>query len=283
MTRAHTAAAVPKQHWHEDTTQLYLRERDRIEAMNGPFGDAMLDAASLTPGERVLDIGCGQGTTTVEAARRTAPSGEVLGVDISGPLLQEARRRAREAGVDNVDFVQSDAQVYPFGEAAFDAVISRFGVMFFDDHDAAFANFATAVRPGGRLAIVCPAEPLQSEWIRIAFTAVAPHVGLPDLGPAGAPGTFAFADRDRLAATIVNAGFRDVSIEEVIRPIRLGDNVEDVAAFITTLPEGRQLLAGKPAEKVDAAADSLKTAFASHARRQGVIVNESAWLAAARR
>jgi len=283
MTGAHEAAAAPGQHWHEDITQLYLRERDRIEAMNGPFGDAMLDAASLTPGERVLDIGCGQGTTTVEAARQTAPSGEVLGVDISGPLLQEARRRAREGGVGNVDFVQADAQVYPFGEAAFDAVISRFGVMFFDDHDTAFANFATAVRPGGRLAIVCPAEPLQSEWIRIAFTAVAPHVGLPDLGPAGAPGTFAFADSDRLAATILRAGFRDVSIEAVIRPIRLGDDVLDVAAFVTSLPEGRQLLAGKPDAKVAAAADSLKTAFAPHAGPGGVIVDESAWLATARR
>jgi ubiquinone/menaquinone biosynthesis C-methylase UbiE len=283
MTGAHKAGAAPGQHWHEDTTQLYLREGDRIEAMNGPFGNAMLDAASLLPGDRVIDIGCGQGTTTVEAARRTAPSGAVVGVDISGPLLQEARRRARQAGVDNVDFIQTDAQAYPFDEAAFDAVISRFGVMFFDDHDAAFANFAKAVRPGGRLAIVCPAEPLQSEWIRLAFTAVAPHVGLPDLGPAGAPGTFAFADRERLAATIVNAGFSEVSVEAVVRPIRLGDDVDDVAAFITSLPEGRQLLAGKSDEKVAAAADSLKTAFAPHAGPQGVIVDETAWLAAARR
>jgi SAM-dependent methyltransferase len=283
MTASRNAAADPAQHWAEENTELYLREGERIEAINGPFGDVMLEAASLRSGERVLDIGCGLGSTTIEAAKRTATSGAAFGVDISRPLLQRARRRAVDAGVENVEFLEADAQTYKFDEATFDAVISRFGLMFFDDPEAAFANIAKAVRPDGRLAVVCPGEPLQTEWIRTTFTAVAPHVGLPDLGPPGSPGPFMFADPDRLTATIRNGGFRDVSIDAVVRPVRLGDNVEDVAAFITSLPEGRHLLAGKPDEQVAAAVQALKMAFRHHAGPQGVIVDESAWLATARR
>jgi SAM-dependent methyltransferase len=273
----------PAQHWPSEATELYLRDADRIEALNGPFGSAMLDAAALNPGERVLDVGCGHGTTTVEAARRVTPGGAVVGVDITTPLLDRARQQASACGIGNVEFVEADAQVHPFPDAAFDAVISRFGMMFFDDPTAAFTNLARAVRPDGRLAIVCPADPLQSEWIAIAFTAAAPHVGVPDLGPPGAPGTFAFADGQHLERTILSGGFHHVTLEAITRAVRIGDTVDDVAAFITSLPEGRQLLAGKPDRTVAAVVDALKAGFAPHAGLDGVIVDETAWLATARR
>jgi SAM-dependent methyltransferase len=283
MAIADKVTTAPRQHWPREATELYLREAGRIEAINGPFGDVMLDTAALQPGERVLDVGCGHGTTTLEAAQRVTPGGTALGVDISAPLVELARQRASAAGISNVEFLTADAQMHPFHEAGFDAMISRFGVMFFDDPDTAFANLGRAVRPGGRLVIVCPNDPLHSEWVAVAFTAAAPHVGLPDLGPPGAPGAFAFADGNRLERTIRKAGFEDVTLEAIIRPIRIGDNVDDVAAFITSLPEGQQLLAGKPADKVAAAVDALKEGFAPYAGPNGVIVNDAAWLASARR
>jgi len=271
------------QHWPREATELYLREASRIEAMNGPFGDVMLEAARLNPGERVLDVGCGRGTTTIEAARRTRPGGAALGIDITAPLLDVGRERASAAGIRNVEFLQADAQVHPFEEATVDAVISRFGTMFFDDPEAAFVNLGRAVRRGGRLIIVCPADPLLSEWVGVAFAAAAPHVGLPDLGPPGAPGAFAFADEGRLEQAVRAGGFGDITIEAVVRPVRIGDDVEDVAAFITSLPEGRQLLAGKPDSTVAATIDALRDAFVPYAGPEGVIVNETAWLASARR
>ncbi len=283
MATFDNVTTTPRQHWPREATELYLREADRIEAINGPFGNVMLDTAALQPGERVLDVGCGHGTTTLDAAQRVTPAGAALGVDISASLLEQARQRASKAGISNVEFVTADAQTYPFHEAAFDVVTSRFGVMFFDDPDAAFANLGRAVRPGGRLVIVCPNDPLQSEWVAVAFAAAAPHVGLPDLGPPGAPGPFAFADPNRLEQAIRSGGFDDVTLEAVVRPIRIGDNVDDVATFITSLPEGQQLLAGKPDDKVAAAVDALKEGFAPYATPDGVIVNDSAWLASARR
>ena len=283
MATADKVSTAPRQHWPHEATELYLREADRIEAINGPFGDVMLDTAALQPGERVLDVGCGHGTTTLDAAQRVTPAGAALGVDITASLLEQARQRASKASISNVEFVTADAQTYPFHEAAFDVAISRFGIMFFDEPEAAFANLGQAVRPGGRLVIVCPHDPLQSEWVAIAFAAAAPHVGLPDLGPPGAPGPFAFADGNRLEQTIQSGGFHDVTLETLVRPIRIGDNVDDVATFITSLPEGRQLLAGKPRDKVAAAVDALKDGFAPYATPDGVIINDTAWLASARR
>ena len=269
------------ENWPREATELYLREGDRIEAINGPFGAVMLDAARLQPAERVLDVGCGCGITTIDAARNGTHGGSAVGIDIARPLIDVARRRAAAAGVDNVEFVEGDAQVHPFPEADFDVVISRFGIMFFADPEAAFANLARATRPGGRLVVVCPADPLQSEWIAIAFAAAARHVGLPDLGPPGAPGTFAFANSERLEQTIRAAGYHDITLEAVTRPVRLGDDADDVTRFITSLPEATKLFAGKPKEHVAAAIDALRDSLAPHARSSGVIMHETAWLALA--
>jgi SAM-dependent methyltransferase len=264
-------------------TELYLRESERLEAMNAPFGAAMLAAARLQPGEYVLDIGCGTGSTTIEAARRVAPGGKSVGVDISAALIDSARESATTAGVHNIEFLHADAQLYPFQEAMFDAVISRFGIMFFEDPEKAFAHLGRAARPDGRLVVVCPRGPLESEWVSVAFAAAAAHVGLPDVGSPGGPGPFAFADSADLERAIRAGGFDEVAIDAITLPVRIGVDVEDVVSFITSLPESRQLFAGTPEEKVAGAINALREGFAPYARPEGIMVSDSSWLASARR
>ncbi|HKY17194.1 MAG TPA: methyltransferase domain-containing protein [Microthrixaceae bacterium] len=273
----------PRHHWPAVATELYLRDGERIEAINGPFGETMLDAVQLQAGERVLDVGCGVGTTTLDAARLVSPDGSAVGVDITADLLDVARHHAGAADMTNIEFLEADAQVHPFGDAEFDAIISRFGIMFFDDADAAFANIGRAVRPGGRLVTVCPGDPLDNQWVTIAFAAAAPHVGLPDLGPPGTPGPFAFADPNRLTRALHAGGFRDITVEPITRSARFGNDLDDVVDFITSLPESRQLFAGKPEEKIAAATGALREGFAPLAGPDGVVVGESAWLARASR
>ncbi len=240
---------------------------------------AMFEAVRLQPGERVLDVGCGYATTTIEAAERVSPSGRAVGVDVSPAMLHVARQRVAAAGPDNIELVEADAQAYPFEPASFDAVISRFGTMFFEDPEAAFGSLARALRPGGRLAFACWQGPLQSEWVVVALGAAVKHVGrTPDLGSPDAPGPWAFADADRVTRLMQAGGFADVTLEPVTRPQRVGTDVDDVVRFVLSLPETRQLFAGLPQDVVAGAVDALHTAFAPYTGTHGVVMDATAWL-----
>jgi ubiquinone/menaquinone biosynthesis C-methylase UbiE len=153
------------EYWNGRPADVWVTEAERFDSMLAPFGRRLLTAAVLEPGERVLDVGCGNGAVSLEAARAVAPGGLVTGIDLSAPMLGVARRRAEEQGMD-IDFVQRDAQTASFDQP-FDVVVSRFGVMFFDDPEVAFANLAKAARSGGRLSFVCWQEMFANEWIAV--------------------------------------------------------------------------------------------------------------------
>ena len=162
-------------------------------------------------------------------------------------------------------------------------MISRFGRMFFEDPDAAFANLARALRPGGRLVFVCWPDPMKSEWVAVALGVAVAQVGRPpDLGSPGAPGPLAFADGDRLTRLLEGAGFRGVSLEAVTRPLCIGRDVDDAAGYIMSMRESHQLFAGEPDGVVAAALDAQRAAFAPYAGPHGVVMDGAAWLASAR-
>ena len=224
------------------------------------------------------------------AARRSRPrvgsrpTGAAVGVDISGPALALARERAAASGLDGVGFIEADAQVHPFEPGAFDAVISRFGTMFFDDPVAAFANLRRALRRGGRLAVVAWQGPFESEWTAVAVKVAIAHFGHPpDLGAPGGPGPFAFADGDRFRSVVTKGGFRDVTLAAIARPMLMGSDVEDVVGMVAATPQSQGLFAGQPEAKVQAAIAGLRDAFAPYARPEGVVMNGTAWLLTARR
>ena len=271
-----------REYWSDEGARQYQDHRETNESLFAPFGQAMLGAARLRPGDRVLDVGCGHGTSTIEAAEWVAPSGRVVGVDISAAMLVPAQRRVAERGLDNVELLQADAQTYPFDPDAFDAVISRFGTMFFEDPETAFANLARALRPSGRLVFVCWQEPRNSEWVAVALGAVVATLGrAPDLGPPRAPGPFAFADGDRLTRLLTARGFREVTLESVTRPVRVGRDLDDAAGFILSLPQSQQLFDGAPEDAIAAAGKALRAAYAPHTGAHGVVADATAWLVSA--
>lgn len=270
--------------WAQVEGPHYVAEAERYDTMLHAFSQAMLDAADLQPGERVLDIGCGNGATTIEAAMLVRPGGAAIGVDVSPPMLAFARKRAKAAGANEAQFLHADAQVHSFDPASFDAVISRNGLMFFDDPDAAFANLARAVRPGGRITFVAPQGLDHSEWIMAAGAAAAPHIGIPEGIALNAPGPYGLADGDRTRAILTRAGFTDITLEPLTRPMRIGANVDDALGFIRSIPLVADLLAAASADKQTAAIEAARQALAPYAGPNGVVThNNGEWLVNAHR
>jgi len=189
---------------------------DQIEGL----GRTAIERAAPRPGEAVLDVGCGCGHSSVELAGHVGETGRVLGVDVSEPMLVQARSLARAAA--NLDFQVADAQTHGFEAAAFDLAFSRFGVMFFDDPQAAFANILRALRPGGRLVFVCWQEIAKNPWMAIPGAAAMQHLDPPAPPDPSAPGPFAFADRERVAGLLEAAGFSKVHHEALAARVTVG-------------------------------------------------------------
>ncbi|MFC4313526.1 class I SAM-dependent methyltransferase [Steroidobacter flavus] len=201
--------------WNEASGRTWVEMQQVLDRMLAPFEVPLLDAAFPGQGGQVLDIGCGAGATTLAMAQRLGASGRCVGADISEPLLTAAKARAAAEGINTAMFVQADAQTHAFDPHSFDAVISRFGVMFFDDSEAAFKNIRRAVRPGGKLAFVAWRSPAQNPFMTTAKRAAEPLLtNMPAPDP-NAPGQFAFADGDRVRRILEASGWSDITLERL--------------------------------------------------------------------
>ena len=277
MSIANTAQA---EHWNTgDGVAHWITNQARYDRMHAPFTALILDAAALRPGGNVLDVGCGCGGTTLAAARLVAP-GQAAGLDLSAPMLARARADAEAASLANAVFQQGDAQVHPLEPGTFGTVISRFGVMFFADPVAAFANIRSATRPGGRLVFACWQPMAANQWMLVPGAALAEHLPLPDPGPADAPGMFAFADPDRLRPILAAAGWRDIEISSEHASILVGGgaSVDDAVEFLRTATMGRTMLAGADAATADRALASLRAALTPYADADGLHLDAAVWL-----
>jgi SAM-dependent methyltransferase len=266
--------------WNGEEGRHWVVHRDRYDAMLPEFTRRLLQVAEVSPGQRVLDIGCGSGQTTCVAARAARP-GLAVGVDLSGPLLEEACRRAEQERLDNVRFEQADAQVHPFPAAPFDVAISRFGVMLFADPAAAFTNIARALTSGARMAFLTWQEPARNEWVGVLGAALASAAEPPPMDAAG-PGPLSLSDPERIRKLLGHAGFTGITVDPVAEPVRVGSDVEDVIDFVQDLSLVRHALADADAATRAKVLDALREALASHRTEGGVFLGAAAWLVTAR-
>ena len=270
--------------WRGEEGRHWRSEAARYDEINRVFGEALIDAAHLSPGERVLDVGCGAGAIALEAARRVHPGGAVLAVDISPDLVAVARDRVASAGAEEVVLVEADAAAYPYDEEAFDVLVSRNGLMFFNDPEAALVNLARALRPGGRIVFTAPQALDRNPWIMVAGAAAAPHVGIPAGVAPGQPGPLGLADSSFIADVLERAGFTAVEIKELTGSMRIGTNVDDAVDFIRSMPMVRHLLSGAPPANQAAAIEAVQQALADHATPDGVVIHgNGAWLVTGQR
>jgi ubiquinone/menaquinone biosynthesis C-methylase UbiE len=263
-----TANAAQYAAWNGESGQRWIAHPDRRDRVMAPIAGALLDAARLAPGEHVVDIGCGCGATTLAAARAVAPTGDVVGVDLSAPMLGVARQRANAASLTNVHFEQADAQTHQLPPSSFDVAISRFGTMFFGDPGAAFANLATALQNGGRLRIATWQPLAANDWLTIPGTALLRYGSMPE-ATAG-PGMFSQSDPPVLDATLRAAGFSTVDVTPITVALTLGVDPDDAADYLADTGVGRAMLDTVPQRDRPAALHTMRTVLAEHLSPSGV-------------
>lgn len=265
--------------WDGDTGAYWVAHAHRFDEAVAAYRGQFLTAATIGTTAKVLDIGCGTGQTTRDAAR-CATAGSVLGVDLSSRMIELARRLAEREQVANATFHQADAQNYPFPDQSFDTAISRTGAMFFGDAPAAFANIARALRPGGRLVLLAWQPFEHNEWISAFFTALAAGRDLPAPAP-GSPGPFSLSDPERVRRLLTATKFVDVRLRGLTEPMYFGPDPDDACRFISGQFAG--MVCDLDADAKARALDALRASMAAHQTARGVLYDSAAWLIEARR
>jgi SAM-dependent methyltransferase len=265
--------------WNEETGRRWTEQQERLDRLIAPFGDEAMRVAAVKEGERLLDVGCGCGDTTLSLARAVGADGFVLGVDVSAPMLARAQERA--VGVSNVRFERADASVAPLG-GPHDLIYSRFGVMFFSDPAAAFAHLRGALKPGGRMAFACWRAFAENPWVSVATLAAMRVLGPPKVAPdPHAPGPFAFADADRVRAILDVAGFSRIAIAPYDAVMKVGDDLDD--AMTTTLQVGpvSALMRGVEDDQRAAVTAAVRDALSACVGPGGVMMTGATWIVSA--
>lgn len=267
--------------WNDASGRTWVELQAVLDRALASFVPVLLAEGFPGEGARVLDVGCGSGATTVAMAKRVGAAGSCLGADISGPLVTAARERVAAERIGNATFVQADAQTYAFEPESFDAVISRFGVMFFDDSQAAFTNLRRALRISGKLAFVAWRSPAENPFMTTARRAAESLLSnLPTSDP-NAPGQFAFADGDRVRGILEHSGWSDIEI----RPIDVEGHIveSDLFSYVTKLgPVGMALREVDEATRVRVS-EAVRGAFDSYIRNGMARFTMACWLVTALR
>lgn len=266
-------------YWNGAGGEHWVAQQAHTDIQLAPITGAVLAAAAAAPRERVLDIGCGAGTTTLLLAQAVGPDGHVTGLDVSAPMLDCARQRGGDERV--VDWILADAASHPFAPASYDLLFSRFGVMFFGDPTAAFANLRAALRPGGRLVFVCWRAFDENPWMQVPLHAVyaAGVPRMPRPGPED-PGPFAFADPARIRRILSGAGWPAPTIEplDVVLDIAAGGGLDRAVDQATHIGAASRALREAPEELRPAGVAAIRDALMPYLSGSSVRLAGAVWV-----
>ena len=273
--------AAQSAYWNGPGGERWVSHQRMQDALLAEVAELLMERAAARAGETVLDIGCGAGTTSIALARQVAPSGRVLGVDISAPLLERARQHA--PGGLPVEFALGDATVYPFEPARADLLFSRFGVMFFAEPARSFTNMRGGLRSGARAVFACWREPRENPWLMLPLQAAYKHVPrLPEVAPED-PGLFSFASESRVRGILERAGFGAIRLEPVDLSFDLaeGHGLDRAVELSIGIGPASRALDDQPAQLRVAAAESICAALAPFQHGNRVPLRGGIWIVTA--
>jgi SAM-dependent methyltransferase len=268
--------------WNGALGERWVAMRQEVDRVVAPFGAAALNAAAPQPGERVIDIGCGCGDTSIEIARIVGPEGSVLGIDVSQPMLAVARANGVSANCSHLSFREGDASETEL-PANIDLLFSRFGVMFFSQPSAAFRHLRKSLRKGGRLVFVCWRAPRDNAWAMTPLSAARKALDItPPPSDPEAPGPFAFADDQRLRTILSGAGFGDIAVQRFDAAIFLGATPRSAAEGAVQIGPVSRLVRETGVEHLPIILDAIERTLAPLAAPNGQVgLDGSAWIVAA--
>jgi SAM-dependent methyltransferase len=271
--------------WSGPLFERFLRFRPLVVDGLGGHGEAAIASLPPRPGDRVLDLGCGFGDTTLHLAGLVGPEGGAVGIDVSEPFVELARKEAAEAGAANVEFRLADVQTDDLG-GPYDYAFSRMGIMFFANPVAALRNVRGALRPGGTLRAVVWRRKLDNDWVHVAERVVADYLDHPEETdePTCGPGPFSMADADVLSEQLSLAGFEEVTLRRNDNPILIGRDLDEAVELTTALgPAGEVLrLWGDRADEIRPTIEAeIRAAYAQFETPDGVLAPASTWIVGA--
>lgn len=272
--------------WTEKAGETWVRQRDRTDAQLGPLGLAVIEELAPGAGERVLDVGCGTGQTLLQLAERVGSAGHVVGLDVSEPMITEAKARIAKSGATNVELVLGNAAAeIPSGP--FDVVFSRFGVMFFDDSVAAFSNLRSAMKSGGRLGFVCWQPLEKNPWVELPLSAVRrilPDQPLPALLAPDKPGPFYFSSPEFVRGILASAAFEQIAIEPRDFHVTLGGakTLDEAVDYCLDLGPTARFVGDAPKERVPELRAAVREALSPLVTQDGVFTQFLAYVVTAR-
>ncbi len=262
-------------YWNGHAGNTWVDSQERMDKMLAPLTSPLIEHAVAAKGERIIDVGCGCGDTSLQLASTGA---QVLGIDISEPMLERARARAQLNGQANAEFSTADAASTPLS-ADHDLIFSRFGVMFFSDPTAAFSNLRNGLNAGGRLCFLCWQPPRNNPWMSTAGAAISEFLPQPETKPdPRAPGPFAFADSDYLNGILDSAGFNNISIEPTTATLHIADTLEEAMDSQQRIGPLARALAELEGDAQRAALEAAREALADKMTPTGLDLGAACWL-----
>lgn len=279
MTPARTFNDEQRTRWDGADGEYWASHQERMDLVLQPVLKPLIEFAAPLPGSTVVDVGSGCGATTLELARAVGPSGRVVALDLSGPMIAVAQERLR--AFPHTTFLHGDAAELPLKGVAGELMISRFGIMFFGDPVAAFSNLRTGLAAGGRLRLACWRPIHENPWLQIPLHAVYEHAPrLPKPVPEE-PGPFSFGDPARVTRILTSAGFTAPTFTPLDIQMDLGGSLEEAAAQATEMGPAKRALTDLPEEVRAKAVDSVRRAIEPHVSANGVRLAGAVWLVAA--
>lgn len=273
-----------KEFWSGAGGDVWVNKQKEMDIMLNPLGQRAIDKLDLSNGKRILDIGCGCGATTLEIAKMI-PEGKIIGVDISEPMLNQARKDALEMSLSNTEFVVQDVQTDEISKDAFDIAFSRFGVMFFEDSYEAFKNINNALKIGGQLSFVCWQEPLLNPWQSLSIQVIKQFIDLPAPAPKS-PGPFAFEDKSYIEDILDRSNFKEINIDDNQEEIIMfsGKSLKEASEdYLTINPVVTEMLKNSPKELKEEILEALIIKFSDFHEDHGLVFPSATWIVTAKK